>query len=90
MSDWTGRFLNRTATTGRSTDGFENESSGLTHRYEGAKTMKRKTPAKKSGSGDHLTLDSRSGMSDPLTLYKDITNRDQKGVGLSRFYSSGA
>jgi len=27
--------------------------------------MKKKTPTKKSGSGGHLPLDSRSGMSDP-------------------------
>jgi hypothetical protein len=28
--------------------------------------MKKKTPTKKCGSGDYLTLDSRSGMSDPI------------------------
>jgi len=30
--------------------------------------MKKKTPTKKSESGDHLTLDSSSGMSDPLSF----------------------
>jgi len=33
--------------------------------------MKRKTPTKKSGSGGHLTLDSRSGMSDPSAFPRE-------------------
>jgi hypothetical protein len=41
----------------------------LPHRYQGAMTMKKKVPTKKSGSGDSLSLDSCSRMSDPSAFY---------------------
>lgn len=46
-----------------------------TCRYEGAKTMKKKVPTKKSGSGDNLSLDSCSGMSDPCAAFSNGRTR---------------